>query len=239
MVSRMINDKNILAFDTALTGCNVAFMSAEGHCITKQIETQRDQAKLLVPMIQEILDEAEIEFKDVDVIASTNGPGSFTGLRLGLATARALGMALSKPVVGVNTFDFMLAHYRSTGVTGALLIVLETKRQDFYAQSFDEQDVALSDMMATSPEKILNSVDISVVKLGGDCLERFVSVAERGGLTLLDNVTQPDPILLCEIVSKRSFPSSSLVDNRRVEPIYLRGADVSKPKNKPRVLRTL
>jgi tRNA threonylcarbamoyladenosine biosynthesis protein TsaB len=189
-------------------------------------------------MVQEVLGEAGIAFEEVDIIASTNGPGSFTGLRLGLATARALGLALNKPVVGVNTFDFMVAHYRSIGVTGELLIVIETKRKDFYAQSFDEQDVALSDMMATSPEDILNSIDRGVVKIGGDCLERFVSAAEKDDLTLLDNVTQPDPILLCDIVSKRPYPTVSLLDNCRVEPIYLRGADISMPKNKPRVLES-
>ena len=76
----------------------------------------------------------------------------------------------------------------------------------------------------------------------GDCssygmrydLERFVQSAGEKQFSLLDNVTQPDPILLCDIVSKRPFS----VDNRRVEPIYLRGADVSQPKNKPRVLKS-
>ncbi len=235
MVARMSNvEKNILAFDTALTGCNVAFTGVDGQRITKQIETQRDQAKLLVPMVQEVLSEAGVEFKDIDVIASTNGPGSFTGLRLGLATARSLGLALKKPDSGINTFDFMLAHYRSLGVTGALLIVLETKRQDFYAQAFDGDDQSVIEMMATNPAEIMKCFDFDGVQIGGDCLERFSSEANVDGLELLDNVTQPDPVLLCDIVSKR--PSS--VDNSRVEPIYLRGADVSQPKNKLRVLKT-
>lgn len=233
MVARMSNEKNILAFDTALTGCNVAFTGADGQRISKQIETQRDQAKLLVPMIQEVLHEAKVEFRNVDVIASTNGPGSFTGLRLGLATARALALALNKPVVGINTFDFMLTHYRSIGVTGDILVVLETKRQDFYAQAFDKNDQAISDMMATTPEEILSTLD-NAVKVGGDCLERFANAMESSNLILLDNVTQPDPVLLCDIVSKR--PSS--VDNKRVEPIYLRGADISLPKKAPRTLKS-
>lgn len=235
MVARMSDtNKNILAFDTALTGCNVAFTGAEGQRLTKQIETQRDQAKFLVPMVQDILGEAGVEFKDIDIIASTNGPGSFTGLRLGLATARSLGLVLNKPVVGVNTFEFMLTHYRSIGLTGDILIVLETKRQDFYAQGFNQKDSAITDMMATSSEGILDSVDIESVMVGGDCLERFVAETSVKDMALLDNVTQPDPILLCDIVSKR--PSS--VDNTRVEPIYLRGADISLPKKAPRTLKS-
>lgn len=228
----MENDKNILAFDTALTGCNVALTGRDGKRISKQIETQRDQAKLLIPMIQTLLGEGGIHFKDVDIIASTNGPGSFTGLRLGLATARSLGLALNKPVIGVNSFDFMLAHYRSIGITGEILIVLETKRQDFYAQRFDDSDNAGSDMMALGALDILSHIDIDVTTVGGDCLKRFVEAAGQNNLDLLENVTQPDPVLICDIVSKRL----GSLDNKRVEPIYLRGADVSSPKNKPRVL---
>lgn len=233
VLTMAINNKNILAFDTALTGCNVAFSSSDGGTrISKQIETMRDQAKLLVPMIQEVLTEAGVEFKDIDIIASTNGPGSFTGLRLGLATARSLGLALNKQVIGVNSFEFMLAHYRSINVTGSILIVLETKRQDFYAQMFDKDDNPVTDMMAMNADEILDSISLSGFKVGGDCLERFKTVAGQQNLEFLENVSQPDPILLCDTISKRSLPAVMASP----KPIYLRGADVSKSKTKARVL---
>lgn len=233
VLTMAINNKNILAFDTALTGCNVAFSSSDGGArISKQIETMRDQAKLLVPMIQEVLTEAGVEFKDIDIIASTNGPGSFTGLRLGLATARSLGLALNKQVIGVNSFEFMLAHYRSINVTGSILIVLETKRQDFYAQMFDKDDNPVTDMMAMNADEILDSISLSGFKVGGDCLERFKTVAGQQNLEFLESVSQPDPILLCDIISKRSLPAVMASP----KPIYLRGADVSKSKTKARVL---
>lgn len=225
--------KNILAFDTALTGCNVAFTGADGQRISKQVETQRDQAKLLVPMIQEVLNEAGVEFANLDVIASTNGPGSFTGLRLGLSTARSLGMALNKPVVGVNSFDFVQAHYRAEGIQTPLLIVLETKRQDFYAQEFDANGNAMTEMVATNAADIIEMIGGGEdVQVGGDCLERFQQELGDVSFSFLENVTQPDPILLCDIVSTRTV----VCGEERVEPIYLRGADVSQPKKKLRQL---
>lgn len=224
--------KTILAFDTALTGCNVALMGADGREYAKQVETQRDQAKLLVPMTQDVLKEADLTYQDIDLIVTTNGPGSFTGLRLGLATARALGLALDRPVMGVNSFDFVYAHYLKSGVNDPILIILETKRQDFYVQAFDASGNAKGDPMAISAEQIAAHFDLTRYKIGGDCLERFVKAVQIDNLDLLEVVTQPDPILLCNIASKRALPD----EGERPEPLYLRGADVSLPKNLPRQL---
>ncbi|MEM9469227.1 MAG: tRNA (adenosine(37)-N6)-threonylcarbamoyltransferase complex dimerization subunit type 1 TsaB [Pseudomonadota bacterium] len=220
-----------MAFDTALSGCQVALQRSEGDIFSKQVETQKEQARLLVPMVQEIIAEARLTFQDIDVIGVTNGPGSFTGLRLGLSTARSFGLALNKPVIGVNCFDFMLAHYRAQGVSGRVLVLLETKRRDFYAQSFDSQDEPLTPMMAVESEKILEFIDDDI-KIAGDCLERFRAESDLADHWFLENVSQPDPKLLLNLISKRSDP----IDSGRVGPIYLRGADISQPKVPPRKL---
>lgn len=223
--------ENILAFDTALTGCNVALLGADGQRVSQQVETQRDQAKLLVPMIQEVLNEGGVSFDQLDLIVSTQGPGSFTGLRLGLATARALALSLETPLMGINTFDFMQAHYHAAGHKGALLVVLETKRQDFYAQGYDADGQMVGEPVAAAVDDIAAKYDLDSYAVGGDCLERF-----QGGLDqpvkALEEMLQPDPILLCDIAQNREFPEVGM----RSKPIYLRGADVSKPKNKPRQL---
>lgn len=229
MLTAMNEQKNILAFDTALTGCNVALLTASGQRLSKQVETQRDQARLLVPMIQEILSEASLAFQDIDLIAATRGPGSFTGLRLGLATARSLAMALKKPVMGIDSFDFMFEHYKAQNIDKPLLIVLETKRHDFYVQAFKTTGLKDGDPVAAEALKIAETFDLTKYVVGGDCLDRFKSVIGKT-IEMLDSVLQPDPILLCDIASKRTFPE---LDNRP-NPLYLRGADISQPKKKPR-----
>ena len=94
---------NILAFDTAMSGISIGAVNKDGKSAQRVMETARGQAAHLIPLIQETLEEIDVSFQDLDVIGVTRGPGSFTGLRIGLTTARTLGLSLNIPVIGLNT----------------------------------------------------------------------------------------------------------------------------------------
>ncbi len=223
------NKKTVLAIDTAMGGVSVGIVAANGHIVSRMVETSRGQAAILVPILQEVVEEALCEFKDIDLIVCSKGPGSFTGLRIGLATARTMALSLSKPLVGLNTLDTMAHHY-PTGKP--LLVVLETKRQDFYGRYYDGKRQALSKPMALDAEDILTQAPVEDFDVGGDCLERF-NDSILGDLNCLDNFMQPDPILMAQIGLKQ-YEAQGV--DERVDPLYLRGADVSQPKNTPRRL---
>ena len=222
--------KTVLAMDTALGGISVGVMTREGKTAQRVMATERDQAALLVPMIQEILEEAGVTFKTLDLIVCTKGPGSFTGLRIGLSTARTLGMALRIPVLGVGTLDLLARHYDTVGT---LLILLETKRKDFYAGYFDTAKIPLVAPFASDAESILSCGPSEPFSVGGDCLTRFAERVSGSDFTILETITQPDPIILAryglEVFEKEG-------DQGMPEPLYLRGADVSQPKTPPRKL---
>lgn len=115
-------------------GCSVAvYDSGLDRSWVERLETERGQAEFLVPMIQSVMQKADVGFADLDRIAVTIGPGSFTGVRIGLATARALSLASGKPLVGISTLELLLAQ---SGVTGDALVLVDTKRDDFYGQVF-------------------------------------------------------------------------------------------------------
>ena len=222
------NNLTTLAIDTAMGGVSVGIIAINGHVVSRQVETSRGQASMLVPMIEEVITEAQLTMKDIDLIAVTNGPGSFTGLRIGLSTARTLAMALDKPIVGLNTLDVMAKHYETDG---KLLIVLETKRQDFYARYYDSDQNPLSAAMASDASTVVQSAPKGDFSVGGDCLNRFQQEV-TGDFTMLDNLTQPDPILIAQLGRDKYEREGSATP----KPLYLRGADVSQPKTPPRKL---
>ena len=251
----MVDMPAILAFDTALGGCSVGVRARSGKIAHREVPTLRDQAKLLVPLIEETLQEAGTTYQELDLIASTIGPGSFTGLRIGLSTARSLALALDKPALGMNTLDVIARHYYDApGAQAApFLIVLETKRRDFYACCYDPQhdtqNNALYPPFAGDICAILKSVpkEIKTLHVGGDCLERFEAERQNHAqdididIRYLAEVTQPAGVMLIELahqysqIAQNEDATPSLA--APLEPLYLRGADVSKPKNPPRKLQ--
>jgi tRNA threonylcarbamoyladenosine biosynthesis protein TsaB len=112
----------ILAVDTALNACSVAILRS-GEVVLSRVEPMaKGQAERLAPMAQEVLAEAGIAPSALDRIAVTRGPGAFTGLRIGLAFARGLAVALDRPCVGISTLE-VLAHAASAQRTAAAIEV--------------------------------------------------------------------------------------------------------------------
>ncbi len=101
----------ILAIDTA---CNLARVAlTDGHTLMQAVtvDDQRRHSVTLLPAIEQLLADCHTAPKDLDLIAVTNGPGSFTGLRIGVVTAKTMAYALNLPLVGVNTLDAMAASF--------------------------------------------------------------------------------------------------------------------------------
>lgn len=207
--------KPVLAIDSALGGCAVAVM-AGGQGYARALETNRDQAAKLVPLINDVMAEAGIAFADLGLIVTTTGPGSFTGLRIGLSTARAFGLALSVPVQGVSTFEAMV---KSCKPQGPSVVVLESKRADFYVQAFDE---------AFRPEgapQCLLAADIPADRIVcGDALARLRAETGRSYDGAIERMLL-DPLVLAEIGVVLYAGNGDKA--QKPEPFYMRGADVS------------
>ena len=111
----------VLAIDTTLDACSVAITHGGSVRASLSETMSRGQAERLAPMVREGVQKAGIAFADIDRIAVTTGPGSFTGVRVGISFARALALALDKPCVGVSTLEALALEEGVTGLRGAMI----------------------------------------------------------------------------------------------------------------------
>jgi tRNA threonylcarbamoyladenosine biosynthesis protein TsaB len=128
----------VLAIDTALAACSAAVLDTVHGCILAS-ESQpmiRGHAEALMPLIQRVMTGAGVAFTDLDRIVVTTGPGSFTGLRVGIAAARGLGVATDIPVIGVSTLSAYAAPYLGADDVSPLVAAIDARHQHVYLQVF-------------------------------------------------------------------------------------------------------
>jgi tRNA threonylcarbamoyl adenosine modification protein YeaZ len=135
----------ILAIDTALEACSAAiFDSDEGEMIASNTEIMtRGHAEALMPLLDALMDEAELDFFSLDRIAVTVGPGSFTGLRVGIAAARGIALAAKKPVVGITTLAALAAPYLAADPNTPIAATIDGRHRNVYFELYGAQGRAL------------------------------------------------------------------------------------------------
>jgi tRNA threonylcarbamoyladenosine biosynthesis protein TsaB len=123
----------VLGLDTCLTACSVA-VSDGGRVLAHESEVMaRGHQERLAPMAERVMGQAGLAFSGLERIAVTVGPGSFTGLRVGLAFAKGLAAALDLPLVGVGTLEALAAE-----AEGLVFAAIDARRDQIYLQAFED-----------------------------------------------------------------------------------------------------
>lgn len=145
-------------------------MWSDGGIVAHRFEEmERGQAERINPMIGEVMDESGRTFGALDAVAVTVGPGAFTGLRIGLAAARTIGLAASVQMVGVTTFAALARAVPDDERRGrSLLIAVNGKRKDVFTQIFDDGGQAVGEPAALDPETALGMLPPGPLLIGGD-----------------------------------------------------------------------
>lgn len=210
----------ILAIDTALETCSAAVLEvgAAGERVraARAEPMARGHQERLAPLVAETLAEAGVTASQLDRIGVTVGPGSFTGLRVGLAFAKGLGLALDRPVIGIGALEAMAA-----GTSGFAAAVIDARREQVYVQPFrDGRPVAEPAALAVEDAAaMLTAVDPAgparLIGSGGALLQAafpHAAVEDRRGA---------DPVALARLAAAAA--------PRPPRPIYLRAPDAKLP----------
>ena len=128
----------VLAIDTALGACAAAVLdSRAGAMLASESEGMtRGHAEVLMPLIARVMDAGRCEFAELDRIAVTVGPGSFTGLRVGIAAARAIALAAGKPAIGLSTLSALAAPHVAARSDHIILAAIDARNEQVYFQVF-------------------------------------------------------------------------------------------------------
>lgn len=205
----------LLAIDTSGSGCHAALYDCGSDRVLGEAgaDIGRGHAERLMAFIDDALERAGVALSDIGRIAVTVGPGSFTGIRVGVAAARGLALALGVPAVGVTTLSALAADHRSAR---PLLVAMDAKRSEIYCQLFSPEGAALSPPMLLSVEEARHMA----ASHDGD-------VAGSAALLLREDAAAGGDAVAIATVARLGARLDA--QENRPKPLYLRGPD-AKPQ---------
>ena len=128
----------VLAIDTALEACSAAVLDTGASAVAahESLPMQRGHAEALMPLIARVMERARVKFDELDRIAVTTGPGSFTGLRVGIAAARGIALAAAKPAIGITTLAAYAAPFIAADDSLPVVAAIDARHEHVYLQVF-------------------------------------------------------------------------------------------------------
>ena len=211
---------NVLAIDTA-SSCSVAVLRGEEIAARRAQAIARGHAEALMPMIEGALADAGLRYGELELIAAAIGPGSFTGLRTGLAAARGLALALGKPTRGIGNLEAWAAAARAAvAADHAILVALDTKRASVYAQAFSAALAPLSAPAILSAAEAAALAPAGALAVTGDAGARLAAslARRRPAPVFLTDMAPADAAVVARLAARRHSLAAAAVPLR---PLYL------------------
>lgn len=222
----------ILAIDAAGHSCSVALWRQGGIAAEERRVMSHGQAAELLPMVERVMQAGGLDLRQVAEVAVSVGPGGFTGLRIGLATARGLALAIGCPVVGISSFQATAGTLLASDIpAGDILAVLDSRRAEPYLARLGP------DLAFRQPPKLMDADEIAAA-----CRAPGLALACGDGLdalaALLTGEILPAAIGRLAGASDAVAVARLAADpsgrfNLPADPHYLRPPDISQPKERP------
>jgi len=212
----------VLAIDTALEACSAALLDTEhGATLARQSRAMtRGHAEALMPLISDVMVQCEMDFASVDRVAVTTGPGSFTGLRVGLSAARGIGLAAGKPVVGLTTLAALAAPYIAADDTISVAVAIDARHNHVYLQIFGPAGRTLIAPRIVPVAEAVRSAATAPVRLVGSGAPMLAAAWPKNSKPLaVDERRAPDIDWVARLGAVANESQSA------PKPLYLRAPD--------------
>lgn len=213
----------ILSLDTAMAACSAAVIDTESPLPLAEayVPMERGHAEALPPLVAQVMAASGLAFSDINRIAVTIGPGTFTGVRIGLAFARGLGLALGIPVMGIDSLTAIAAN---VGENTPVLVVSDARNAEVYAARFDANHKLLRGPEITTTVQASEGLGAGTLILG-TAATAVITASKRNDLVPASENPLP-------VAARFATLAASMVPGSLPAPLYLRAPD-AKPQATP------
>ncbi|MCX6139187.1 MAG: tRNA (adenosine(37)-N6)-threonylcarbamoyltransferase complex dimerization subunit type 1 TsaB [Ignavibacteriales bacterium] len=218
----------ILAIETATSVCGIAIVQANRILGSRSTAEKNMHSERLMPMVDELLSATGATLRELTAIAVSIGPGSFTGLRIGLSTAKGMALALQIPIIPIQTLDALAQQMLIAGKIPAkstLCPLIDARRDEafyaFYRHAKGRVSRISEPAIAPAAAILVQAASFQNVYFGGDGTHKLlIAAAGSGSFTYRPEILcSPETVAL---LAERSEKSLSPEEYAMVEPMYLR-----------------
>ena len=210
---------HIISLETSTTICSVA-LHKEGLLVASQIYSlEKSHSTLLPGIIHELLNNTEMMMSDIDAFAISSGPGSYTGLRIGVSTIQGLAYALNKPVISINTLDVLIAAVTMViGRDKYLCPMIDARRQEVYCKLIYENEEVWATQAKIIDESSFQQFDGERIICFGNGAEKFGELFANTNVDIIGGII-PNAMNMGELAFSK-FKTNEFVDVAYIQPEY-------------------
>jgi len=223
----------ILHIETATTMCSVALSKNNIVLCERNINNGYTHAENLGKFIRECMREAQLEMNELSAISVSKGPGSYTGLRIGVSTAKGIAYALGIPLIGVPTLKNMAMHPHLLQIKALKIPMIDARRAEVFCAVFDEKanEVSSAEAVILDAHSFSDLIQNQAVCVFGDGSPKAKEIlAPHPNLVFADDIT---PLASSAIEwTHEAFLNSNFEDTAYFEPFYLKDFVGTTPKAK-------
>ncbi len=210
----------ILNLETATKNCSVSISQNGQTILCKEMaEAGYSHAEKLHVFIEECIKESNISFKDLSAIAVSQGPGSYTGLRIGVSAAKGLCFALDLPLIAVDTLQVLASKLSIS--QGVIIPMIDARRMEVYSAIFNSKSEKIREVQAEILTENSFEEISETIHFVGDCAEKAKTVLTKSNFIFHEEIIYPSANEMSEL-SYKKFQENKLEDVAYFEPYYLK-----------------